>query len=309
MEFKLLRRVLEAEGEIDLTEAEFQAIRAARDVVSAGLVAEQKFDLVVENFREFEQELLSLSLEHSFSTYRRWESFAHDRQRVNRRLGNLTFAAKLLLDQMKTDAVALFGRDSPEQGRLLSAMDQQKTKLPHRTLLALRDQIRHQSFPEFGMAYQSGWEEYKGTKRLHFWFDIRLAVRALEEGRRPGDKERAELCELLRQSGEEIDLLDFARKHIESVAVVFEVLRELLGGRLGDGEALIGATLERARQELGEKLLGLAAVRIENRRVTEEVPVFDEPMKYRRALNAKNRALESISKRSVSGVSRTLQPK
>jgi len=312
MAFRIVRMVLGSGGQIDISEAEFREIRAARDSISAALAAEQKFDLVIENLFEFERELLDLSLRHSFAMYRPWQAFAHERQRVNRRLGNLTFAAKLFLDQMRYDAVHLFGRGSGEQGQLESALGrEERENLAHRTLMALRNRIQHQSFPEFGMTYQTGWEDDPGeeARRLHCWFDLRLPVQALEEGMGGGDRELAELCAALRGLGDEVDLLDFVRKHMEGIARVFGVFRGLIEARVAEAESLILETMERARQELGENLIGLAAVTMDGRQVTEEVQLFEEPMKYRRALKTKNHGFESISKRVVSSMSRTLAPK
>ena len=55
--------------------------------------------------------------------------------------------------------------------------------------------------------------------------------------------------------------------------------------------------------------MGLAAIVYGEGRVEEEVPLFDDMMKYGRALRAQNRGIESISKRFVSSVSRTLNPR
>jgi hypothetical protein len=240
--------VLDAGEGREISQEEFAAIKEARDVISYSLATEQKFDIVVENFFEFERELLELSLQHSLNMLRPWESFAHERQQVNRRLGNLTFATTLFRDQMKHVAVKAFGRGSREQSDFLAALEEEKESLPHRTLEVLRDRIQHQSFPEFRMTYQAtreGDPREKGS-RLHFWFDLTLLVRDLEQGRRSGDpKVEAVLIEL-RKLGKEIDLLDFVRKHVESIARVIEKFRNLINPRLEAAEQSIGTTIERA---------------------------------------------------------------
>jgi hypothetical protein len=310
MPFKILRMVLGAgPKQIDISQDAFREIKKARDVISAALATEQKFDIVIENFFEFERELLELSLQHSFAMFRPWESFAHDRQRVNRRLGNLTFATRLFSDQVRRDAASLFGRNSAERTRLEEVLDEETKSLPHRTLLALRNRIQHQGFPEFQMTYQAGWEgdAEDPARRLHFWLDLRLRVAALEQGARPGDREFKALMEALRNLGEDIDLLNFVRQHIESIARVFEVFRDLLNPYLIDAETLVTETITRAKSEIGDDVVGLAAVTTDDdNSVVEEVQLFMEPMKYRRALRQKNQSFQSISKRFVSSVSRTL---
>lgn len=311
MEFLIVRMVLGSGGQIEISEGEFQEIRRARDVVSAALSAEQKFDLVVENFFEFERELLELSLRQSFTHFRPWAESAHVRQRVNRRLGNLTFATKLFMDQMRHDAAELFGRNSTQREELEATLDEQRNNLAHRSLLALRDQIQHHSFPDFGMGYQGGWEDQDDPEiqRLHQWFDLRLPVGALKEGRRPGDREAEHLCEALGGEDKEVDLLHFIRQHVGCVGRIFEMFRKLLDPRLTESEDHVRRTIDRAKGEFGEKLVGLAAIRREGGYVREEVQLFEDPMKYRRALRAKNQGFESISRRFVSGMSRTLAPK
>jgi len=95
-----------------------------------------------------ERELLELSLRHSFTHFRPWAEFAHERQRINRRMGNLTFATKLFMDQMRHDGAELFGRISTQREELETTLDEQRNNLAHRTSLALRDQVQHHSFPE-----------------------------------------------------------------------------------------------------------------------------------------------------------------
>jgi hypothetical protein len=161
------------------------------------------------------------------------------------------------------------------------------------------------------MTYQAGREgdDREKRSRLHFWFDLGLPVGEVEKGRRPGDRKVDQVLSELRRLGSEIDLLDFIRKHIESVARVFEKFRKLIGARLDEAEGLIAITIDRAKQDEDGDVVGLAAIVDGRGRVQEEVPLFEDMMKYGRALRAKNRGIESISKRFVSSVSRTLNPR
>lgn len=313
MSFRLIHLTHGKDADVEISEGEFAAIKDARDVIWAALGSEQKFDLMVENYYEFEREILDLSLQHSLALIRPWDDYAHDRQRVERRLGNLTFATRLLLDQMNHDAVFLLGRNSSASQELKSVQATEGEQLPHRTLLALRDRIQHQSFPEIGITYHSGWEGDEGgegpPRRLHGWLDLQLKVSDLEEGKRPGDKRLEKLVDDLSKLGDAIDLLDFVRKHVESVARIHARFLKLIDGRLVAAESLISESIERWRRATGGEGTLLAAARFgDNGGIEEEVHLFEEPIRYRRALRKKNGGLASISKRFVSSASRTLMP-
>lgn len=317
MVYRLVQLTLDSDEEIEISEHEFVAIKDARDVVWAALGSEQKFDIAIENYYEFEREILELSLQHSFAMMRSWEAYAHDRQRVERRLGNLTFATRLLLDQMKHDAASLLGRRTDALAKLDATREAEEKTLPHRTLQVLRDRIQHHSFPEIGIVYNGGWEGREGSddppRRLHGWLDLRLPVSELKGGQKRDDKRARELAEELEAAAiEEIDFLDYVRKHVESVARIHGCFQELLEPRRAAAEELFLASIARGCQELGlerDKAVGLAAVKLrQNGSVEEEVHLFEQPVRYARTLRAKNRGLESISRRFVSGVSATLMP-
>lgn len=97
---------------VEIDEASFIATRNAKHALVKMIGIEQKFDLLLENYADYERELLELRLRRSLRIDHEWASFQDDIAAVARRLANLLSAARLFLDQVKHDLSSTFGHDS-----------------------------------------------------------------------------------------------------------------------------------------------------------------------------------------------------
>lgn len=91
--------VLAPPGIVEISKEEFEELCHAKQSVVVAASMEEKFDVLLENYREFEHDLLDLALGQMVSFDLSWESFRFDVQRVNRRVANLLSAARSYLDQ------------------------------------------------------------------------------------------------------------------------------------------------------------------------------------------------------------------
>jgi hypothetical protein len=130
--------------EQDLEEARFTAIRDARSTLLSALSVEELFKLAVDNFEEWEVEILGQSQNMLI-----WKTASHvesmaDRLRIDRRLANCLTAFRLYLDQTDHTVSRLFGNPSAQ----LTAVKQFKNNLyddnfGYRFVEALRNYIQH----------------------------------------------------------------------------------------------------------------------------------------------------------------------
>jgi hypothetical protein len=88
---------------VDIDEAAYVEVKRAKDALVAMISVEQKFDLVVENYSDYERELLDLSLHQALRGDLDWAGSQDDIAAVSRRLANLLSAARLYLDQVNHD--------------------------------------------------------------------------------------------------------------------------------------------------------------------------------------------------------------
>src|SRR5215467_1784110 len=96
-----------------ISAAEFQEIKIARANLLEALFIEEKMDIVIENYLEFETEILSSSarqmVQHDFSYF----SAQSQRNLFSRRIMNFLSASRGYLDQTQHHISNIFGEDSP----------------------------------------------------------------------------------------------------------------------------------------------------------------------------------------------------
>src|SRR5947208_13497242 len=84
---------------LEITPDEFRQIKTAKLIAMTALAIEEKFEILVENYSEYERTLLDLTLGKMIRMNFDAVSFAADRQLINRRIANLLMAARLYIDQ------------------------------------------------------------------------------------------------------------------------------------------------------------------------------------------------------------------
>ena len=76
-----MRHVLRTLGKsvlVEIDEPSFLEVRRARDALVTMIGVEQKFDLLLENYSDYERELLELSLDQALRVDHEWASFQND---------------------------------------------------------------------------------------------------------------------------------------------------------------------------------------------------------------------------------------
>ncbi len=286
---------------LDLTASEYTDILEAMRRIDLAKDVEEKLDLLLENYLEYEGELLSIGLRNSLFIRLDDHRMSSERLLINRRTLNLLTAAKTYIDQVKHAVSRYFGPGQPRKAEvdaLFSAEYDQH--LEYRVAEELRNHAQHRSLPVHALSWTSQWEDMDSReKRLRFWIVPSFSVDELtdEGGFKPS------VLQELQASGRPIwPLTPVLRRYVESLATVHITLRDLLSSQAeGDHQALLRAR-ERAEAELGSKLdwLGIAALD-DDGNIRERHYIFERSWERRTALMSKNNILQNLSRRYVSG--------
>ena len=98
---------------INLTPSEYTDLLNASKRIYLATGMEEKLDLLLENYLEYERQLLDLALQSSFFVQTDAHRVFREAQAVNRRIANLLMAARLYIDQMKHALSAYFSPGPP----------------------------------------------------------------------------------------------------------------------------------------------------------------------------------------------------
>ncbi len=300
LEYRLVRQVLSSQTFVPISKNEYQDILVAKEGLMESLYLEEKFDIVLENFYEYEVELLRLSTHQMLFSNLSYSKFHNEINLINRRIVNLLSACRLYIDHSSHHLSNIFNGDKSKKSEIKSNISNEyDTVLGYRVMEALRNYVQHRGFPVQRCTYNSKRVEGEGQDKLLFSITPHIDTEILNED----GKFKKSVLDELQKSGEVHDIKPLLREYIASISSIHEKNRTLLKDLVNDWEKLFNSKIEIFRQKAGkdESIIGLAAVAYEdNIRYISAVPIFLDPIEHRKELEKKNGNLASLVSRYVS---------
>jgi hypothetical protein len=140
--------IFDPDVSVDLTDTDYAAASRAITGIETIVAIEEKLDILLENLREFEEELLRFALYQSHHRDLSWTQFRLQRHVVNRRVLNVLSAARMYLDQVRSDISVLYGKDSHQHQAIESeTATQYDGSFSYRFMEVLRNHVQHHSLP------------------------------------------------------------------------------------------------------------------------------------------------------------------
>lgn len=165
---------------IAITPEEFQRIKAATMNLTAALEIEEKFDLFMENYAEYERNVLCIAQRQMLRGYGTWTTDMDDILLLNRRLANLLMAARLYTDQVKHDLATVYGTLSGVGRDIEAAFSREyDSALGYRIVEALRNHVQHEALPIRVLHYGPEKVDVNGRELIRFTLTPELDVAAL----------------------------------------------------------------------------------------------------------------------------------
>jgi hypothetical protein len=283
---------------VEISAAEYTALVRALERIYLATGLEEKLDLLLENYLEYERELLHLALQSCLFTSIDNHRVFREVQLIDRRVINLLTAARMYVDQVKHSVSRYFDPGSaPDVSALFSA--EYERYLEYRIAEALRNHAQHRALPVHQLSWPSGWEEMNALQqRLRFCVIPSILV---EELVNEGEFKPSVLAELQKTGKESFPLTPILRQYVECLASVHAAVRQCLSSQAELDYQTLMVALERARVELREQLVGLVVSAGEDpERPQEHHHVSDRSWTRRQTLIKKNSNLSNLSRRYVS---------
>lgn len=285
---------------IQISREDYESLKAARLRIFRALEIEEKMDILLENFAEYENERLSLALQDSLFSTPMWVEAMGRLHRMNRRAVNLLSSAKLYIDQVKHDSSIFFSRDGNKKEEVEKLFSSEYDSSPeYRIGEALRNFVQHRGLPVDQLSFPSQWEDREsGLRVLHCSAEAMIDVGRLRE---EGGFKSGVLDELESASKQHLDLTLVLRLYVEGLGRVHEAMRVLLKDQIDRDRQRISDAMEGAKAALSDTLTGLALVQVDESGAFQDRHYLNLKAEERRQrLVKKNRALSSIAARYVS---------
>jgi len=287
LKYILTRQVLECDVELEISRARFETTKAAKENLVVALGPEEKYDIAIENYYEYESELLNQALRGAMFPYHSWS--IGNIQAFSKRLMNMLAACRLYLDSVRHD-LNLMCRDGGHKAENFREQisEEYDASMGYRAMDALRNYVQHRALPISSLEYSSKRESPSHDK--YFVVIPYVNLRRLELDR----KFKRDILDELKGLGDRIDIRPLVREYILAIGRLHNTYRQLVSQDLEAWEYTISGVGEEYRKRSGdEETVGLAVIAIDDcDQYVESIPVFVGMIERRRLLEKKNQLVD-----------------
>lgn len=298
MKYLLRKDVLDEVPEIEISKEKYSEYKTARKVLSNCLAIEEKYEILLSNYLEFEKQILDTTTSFMVREYLDYSDFFDVRLGLNIRVVNLLTAARLYVDQLNLNVRECVPEitDADQTVKELFSKEYDEN-FEYRFMEALRNYVQHRGIPIH-------WTSLNAKRILQddagfFEYSLELA------SQRSYLKEGKFKKKVLEELDEKIDLKAAARRYIESISNVHDSVRQIIEQAVSSARAL----LEDAHQIYSKIYNGnttslIACIYSEDQQV-ESVPLLLEWDDIRMKLQQRNRKMINLGRRYVTGKIKT----
>lgn len=222
-------------GEIPIPPVKAEAICSATKRVNDILYAEQKFDILVENYVELENALLHAGVHYMVHQTMDTHYFEVQRDLFNRLLSNLLSAARAYLDYVPQASNRMLGQLSGATSRCKAECAQAyDSYVGYRVMEGLRNFAQHEGLPVQALRV-TGDEIGVETRTVVSFYAIKSAMREMKVFK------HAVQIELDAMPGAGLDLKHMMREYLSGLAHVHDALRTEIAARASEWLSTISA--------------------------------------------------------------------
>jgi hypothetical protein len=291
--YQLVRRALNCSCSVNLTEKEYDDILDARRKLLLSLYIEENFDLLLNNYLEFETNLVEMAARMMVKQTTKYAGFQAERRLINRLLINLLTASRTYLDQTPHHISDIFGKESEVFNDVDKEISYKYEKyLGYRVMDTLRNHVQHRGSPIHSVTYESRWVGERPTGRLLHLYIPKLTTKYLQED----DKIKKATLKEIESLGNEIDIRPFIRQYIQALVEVNGKIREILRPHINTWEQIIRGAIRQYQNKCPDEktVLGLTLAIYNDDDALESVDIFDELIEYRQQLEKENAGITNL---------------
>ncbi len=256
---------------MDISADQFENIKTAKRNLLVLLGIEEKFEMVIDNYRDYEHALFDLALADITSRMADSSSFYEAGNLITRRLANCLTLGRLYEDQVGHDLATVYSRTADVRTQIIGAFrEQSKRLLGYRTMKEVRNCLQHRSLPLKQLAWRRAWEEHNGDHLRHHRLTVQLDVRELRNDRKAGSRE---LIEELERNPTADDTTLLLRQYVEGLSCVHKVLRAATEGDIEVWKSTLRGIIQRYSEAGAQCTKIVVAFKRDDESALEEVYV------------------------------------
>ncbi len=293
MKYFLKQMVLGTTVALSLEKKQFEQLKLSRNILLSAKAIEEKYDLLIANFLEFEKEILTQVAQQMILSEHSYENFYDLRIVLNRRVVNLLTSTKLYSDQIEKHVrICLCNENTSEKVVKPYFSEEYDLHLEYRFMEALRNYVQHYGLAVHSLSLPSNWVENGENKE-------QINTIKLSSSKEELSKDKSFKKKTLSEIDDKTDLVKSTRVYVGSFSKVHQKIRDLIETNVIAARYDIENTIERYKNVNSERAVGLYAYSIlgDNPREEpiEKFPILLDWDNVRVRLTNKNRAFPNIS--------------
>ncbi|MFM2448226.1 MAG: hypothetical protein RIS44_676 [Pseudomonadota bacterium] len=284
--------------ELPITEEQFKELAEARIVLAAAFALEESYDLLIGNYVEVEEELLSAAARAAVRDINEYQDLFELRSTINRRVVNLLTTTRLYLDQAPQRLADC--AEYPDRARhefKLRTSEHYDGFFSYRFLDALRNHVQHCGLAVHRMRHVRKWIGEGGERAME------ISVQPFAE-RRYLAMDGGFKKKILDEMPAEVVLTLAMREYMQCIGNLHMLVRRHVADRVSRSRQLVDAQISRYEKENDGATIGLTAFRFDPDGQQESLPLFLDWDDVREKLVSRNSGMVALGKTYLTGNAR-----
>ena len=251
--FAMTPGVMGSAASIELAKEEYDQLYRAKSGVLLALGIEERFNIIRENYAEYEREVFDIALKGMLQVDGVWSRLVPDIFTVNRRLLNLLATARLYREHVEEELKRWYGPGSRVVEQWLDARATELEKsLPFRFMEALRNHIQHHDLPIQHLSRPMESDHRPGgVRKLRHRAESSVHwSRIAQDGRSFNAALLAELKTFVKRD-DLIPLSPFIRGYVGSLGRIQKAVRQAIAPDVARWDKTLIDALQRAKDTFG----------------------------------------------------------
>lgn len=284
---------------VDISEERYVAIKSAKEFIFTLLDIERKFDMLIENYKDFEVFTATLAVLDMIYIDTDYTAFQNDLDQLNRKFINILSSGRTYIETTKHNIkrISEIAQNSDFDCER-NFQEQYELHIEYRACEALRNFSLHHSNPIHTLQKNREWQEALPEDKMRFTIVPYLDCETLS-----ADKNfKSSVLADLKKIKNKINILFLLRGYISAISVVHEAIRTHFQQAIvfQENQYLSPIADYKKSSSNSDSTIGLAAVILkDNKYYTDPVEIFPECVELKNSLARKNSHLSNIHKRYV----------
>ena len=297
MKFYLTKLIDDKQQFFEISKDDFERLKKSRESLFQALFIEEKLEIILGNYVEYEMELLHSSANQMLFGNQDWVWFTKDINRISRRIINLHTSSRLYIDQLAHHFSTIYGSTHENVSKLKSQISKEYDRnLNYRIMSALRNYVQHRSFPIAGCKYVAKKIENTPEGEPDKLYTLMPYLKL--DDLKADKKFKQSVAQEMESLGQAIDIKPIIRGYISSIGNIHNWVRKTLKADIQSWEKCLSDFTNQLTEKFGlnDNTISYYAVAYNEKNVQQEVvTIFEDFIKHRQELEKKNRNFSGLS--------------